>query len=153
MFADTLDSGFLTNASIGLGVATTLVVRLYQKWRHARSINILIEYSPGRLPFHSKALNLPIIAFFATMGICVFITITNHKFASQEETVKSFTVSSVGIRTLRYNQHHIIGITDGVYYTDYDIGRDNSKSYKVGDSVKMEVKEGFWGFSIVTLIE
>ena len=139
--------------SIGLGVTTALVARLYQKWKLAQTAYILIGYSSDNVSFHSKVLNLPMIALCSTMAIGVFVAVTNHKFASQEETVKSFTVFSVGTRSLRYEQRHIIRVTDGVYDTNYDLGLDNSSSYKVGDTVQMQVKKGLWGFSIVTLIE
>ncbi|KTF18490.1 hypothetical protein [Pseudoalteromonas sp. H105] len=149
VFSDVLDDGVLTYVAVGIGLLAAPVLRLYQKWRHDKSANFIIEYDSGSTPFHHELLNLPAIVVFTTFGSMGFIAITNHKFSSDEVIHKEFRVTGVGQQRVRYDIFEYVRISDGISETSYSLGTDTRNPYKVGDQLKVKLRAGLWGYDIV----
>ncbi len=149
VFSDVLDDGVLTYVAVGLGLLAAAVVRLYQKWGHDKSANIIIEYKPDSTPFHYKILNFPAIVVLTTMGSMGIIAVTNHKFSSNEVTHKEYRVTGVGQQRVRYDIFEYVRLSDGISETSYSLGTDTSNPYKVGDQLKVKLRTGLWGYDIV----
>ncbi|MBB1407580.1 hypothetical protein [Pseudoalteromonas sp. SG44-17] len=54
VFSDVLDDGVLTYVAVGIGLLVAPLLRLYQKWRHDKSANLIIEYKSDSTPFHQE---------------------------------------------------------------------------------------------------
>ncbi|TMP62452.1 hypothetical protein CWB77_06620 [Pseudoalteromonas sp. S1610] len=153
VFSDVLDDGVLTYVAVGIGLLVAPLLRLYQKWRHDKLANFIIEYKSDSTPFHHKILNIPAIVVLTTMGSMGFIAVTNHKFSSNEVTHKEFRVTGVGQQRVRYDLFEYVRISDGISETSYSLGTATINPYKVGDQLKIKLRAGLWGYDIVDEIK
>jgi len=149
VFSDVLDDGVLTYVAVGIGLLVAPLLRLYQKWRHDKLANFIIEYKSDSTPFHHKILNIPAIVVLTTMGSMGFIAVTNHKFSSNEVTHKEFRVTGVGQQRVRYDLFEYVRISE----TSYSLGTATINPYKVGDQLKIKLRAGLWGYDIVDEIK
>ena len=152
-FSDTLDDGALTYIAVGLGVIAAPIIRGYQKWKLDQSANVLIEYGRNESPFHLKILNLPLIVFFTTFFSIGVMAVVNHKLATDVLTTKQFTVKAIGQKRVKYDSFDYVHISDGITETSYNLGKDSSNPFQVGDKLTVTLREGFWSFYIVENIK
>ena len=148
-FSDVLDDGTLTYISVGLGVLIAPILRFYQKWKHHKSADVIIEYDSETIPFHNRLLNFPLIVVYTTMGCMGFIAITNHQFAADELKTKEFKVTGAGQKSVRHDFFEYIHLSDGVIETSYNLGTETNIGYKIGDELIVKLRSGFWGYDIV----
>lgn len=128
-FSDTLDNGVLTISSLVSG--------------------IVLAYLLGYL---QNQPNYPINAIFSITVAVICIATVNHKFAKGIEYSETFTVASVGSKTVRYNEFPYIRLTNQRSSTDYSFSEDSGVRYKVGDTVNVNMKDGYWGYPIILSI-
>lgn len=152
-FSDVLDDGALTYVSVGLGLSMAPVIRLLQKWKHAKSAYYLMENESGLASFYQRQLNFPLLVFCSTFGFIGAISISNHIFASEEVRVEKFVVKAVGQRRVRYDMFDYVFISNDKFETSFNLGEDSRRSFHVGETVKVTLKAGLWGFYIVEDVE
>lgn len=152
-FSDVLDDGFLTYVSVCFGICTAPAIRLFQKWRHAKSAYYIVESEPGTTPFHNKLINFPLLIMFSTFGFIGAISVSNHVFASEELHTEEFVVKATGQRRVRYDMFEYIFISNGKFETAFNLGREANKTYNKGDKLTVTLKEGLWGYHIVEKVE
>ena len=130
-------------------ISSAPAIRLFQKWKHAKSASYLIIDEPGKTPFHQRLINFPLLIVFSTFGFIGFISISNHIFASEEVHVEEFVVKAIGKRRVRYDLFEYILISNGDYATSLNLGETPKTTYSVGDKLEVTLKTGLWGYYIV----
>jgi hypothetical protein len=148
-FSDVLDNGTLTYVSVGLGLSMAPVIRLVQKWKHAKSAYYLMESESGLTPFYQRQLNFPLLVFCSTFGFIGAISISNHIFASEAVRVEKFVVKAVGQKRVRYDMFDYVFISNDKFETSFNLGVNSRRSFNIGETVKVTLKTGLWGFYIV----
>jgi len=148
-FSNVLDDGILTYIAVGLGISSAPAIRLFQKWKHAKSASYLITDEPGQTPFHQRLINFPLLTVFSTFGFIGLISISNHIFASEEVHVEEFVVEAIGKKRVRYDLFEYILISNGDYATSLNLGETPKTTYSVGDKLEVTLKTGLWGYYIV----
>jgi len=126
VFSDTLDGGVLAIFSITTGLALAVVFYLI-----------------------SGKFNFPILVFFSVFFSTLIIAYTNQRFASTELMPEMFFISSVGNKFIRKDRFYYIELTNGTESTKYNIDRDGTRKYSVGDPLILSTKKGYWGFTII----
>ncbi|NOH26428.1 hypothetical protein F0256_25140, partial [Vibrio europaeus] len=87
-FSNVLDGGWLSIISAGVGVAFAPIVRIFQKWKANKNINVLRSPNDATR-FYERTLNFPVTSMLAILTSIAFFSVSNHKFAIEEQHSKT----------------------------------------------------------------
>ncbi|MDC5840269.1 hypothetical protein [Vibrio europaeus] len=148
-FSNVLDGGWLSIISAGVGVAFAPIVRIFQKWKANKNINVLRSPNDATR-FYERTLNFPVTSMLAILTSIAFFSVSNHKFAIEEQHSKTFEVVKISSMMFKNgSQFNYVHVSDGSKVAYISIDESRTSSYKKGDLVKVKVKKGLWGFYIV----
>ncbi|NOH26447.1 hypothetical protein F0256_25250, partial [Vibrio europaeus] len=95
-------------------------------------------------------LNFPVTSMLAILTSIAFFSVSNHKFAIEEQHSKTFEVVKISSMMFKNgSQFNYVHVSDGSKVAYISIDESRTSSYKKGDLVKVKVKKGLWGFYIV----
>ena len=129
-FGSTLDHGWLTLASIVAGVVVGL---------GAASIQRIPNYT----------MNIFGGIFISTIAIMV----VNEKWSAEEIYYEEFTVTDIGSTTIKHDKFDYIELTNSNHTARHSLEDNSYYLYKSGDTVTVELKNGYFGFPIVQNVE
>jgi len=126
VFGDTYDQGVLSIFSLIGGLLTATIIYFIFDFMHF------------------------VIAIFLGVTLSTsIIAVTNHKLASDEVSKIEYSITGIGRNQIRYNSIEYIELTFEGMSTNYTVPKSDSTKYKVGDTLLLETRSGYWGYPII----
>lgn len=146
--SDVVYGTYLTMLSVVVGVLLGVTVYLYKKRKNYQSMYIIEDYS-GKLPWHKGVFQTEMVVFICVLFSMVALTLLNNTPKVFEPYQEQFQVTSVGKRTVRYEQFGYIELSNGSVSVKL---KTEQSGYKKGQEVTALLRKGLLGFPVVVKV-